>query len=100
MDRSKWPELKAKLMTVIKTKTRDEWCEIMEGTDICFAPVLSMAEAPEYKHNTDRGTFETIDGVVQPGPAPRFSKTPGAIQGKPAGIGEHQEEVLKDWGIA
>ena len=100
MDRSKWPELKAKLMAVLKTKTRDEWCEIMEGTDICFAPVLSMAEAPAYKHNTDRNTFETIDGVVQPGPAPRFSKTPGAIQGKPAGIGEHQEEVLKDWGLA
>ena len=77
MDRSKWPELKEKLMAVIKTKTRDEWCEIMEGTDICFAPVLSMAEAPEYKHNADRGTFETIDGVVQPGPAPRFSKTNG-----------------------
>lgn len=99
MDRSKWPSLKAKLIAVMKTKTRDEWCEIMEGTDICFAPVLSMAEAPGYKHNTDRGTFATVDGVVQPGPAPRFSRTPGAIQGKPAGIGEHQEEVLNDWGI-
>lgn len=100
MDRSKWPDLKAKLMAIFKTKTRDEWCSIMEGTDICFAPVLSMAEAPTYKHNADRGTFETIDGVVQPGPAPRFSKTTAAIQGKPAGIGEHHEEVLKDWGIA
>ena len=100
MDRSKWPDLKDKLIAVMKTKTRDEWCGIMEGTDICFAPVLSMAEAPTYKHNVDRGTFETIDGVVRPGRAPRCSHTPGAIQGKPAGIGEHQEEVLKDWGIA
>lgn len=100
MDRSKWADLKQKMMTVFKTKTRDEWCEIMEGTDICFAPVLSMAEAPTYKHNADRGTFETVEGVVQPGPAPRFSKTPSAIQRSPAGIGEHQEEVLKDWGIA
>ncbi|MEO0549370.1 MAG: CaiB/BaiF CoA-transferase family protein [Pseudomonadota bacterium] len=99
MDRTAWPDLKAKLMNVFKTKTRDEWCEIMEGTDICFAPVLSMAEAPDYKHNKDRETFVEYDGVVQPAPAPRFSETPGAIQRTPAGIGEHQEEVLADWGI-
>jgi len=100
MDRSKWPELKAKMIAVMKTKTRDEWCEIMEGTDICFAPVLSLSEAPNYKHNVDRGTFVEIEGVVQPAPAPRFSKTPGAIQSLPAGIGEHGDEILSDWGVS
>ena len=99
MDRSKWPDLKQKIMAVFKTKTRDEWCEIMEGTDICFAPVLSMSEAPSHKHNVDRQTFVEIEGVVQPAPAPRFSATPGAIQGRPAGLGEHSGEILKDWGI-
>ncbi len=99
MDRSAWPDLKAKFMIAFKTKTRDEWCEIMEGTDICFAPVLSMAEAPEYKHNADRETFVDVAGVIQPAPAPRFSKTPGAIQGLPPGIGEHGDEVKKDWGV-
>ncbi|MEM9055702.1 MAG: CoA transferase, partial [Pseudomonadota bacterium] len=73
---------------------------IMEGTDICFAPVLSMAEAPTYKHNADRRTFETIDGVVQPGPGPRVYKTPRASKGKTPGNCEHNQEVLKDWGIA
>lgn len=100
MDKSQWPALKAKLMAVFKTKTRDEWSAIMEGTDICYAPVLSMAEAPEYKHNKDRETFVTVEGVVQPAPAPRFSKTPGAIQSLPPGIGEHDAEVLRDWGVS
>lgn len=99
MDRSKWPELKAKLMAVFSTRTRDEWCAIMEGTDICFAPVLSMSEAPHYKHNTDRETFVEVEGVIQPAPAPRFSATPGAIQRRPAGLGEHTIDVLKEWGV-
>ena len=71
----------------------------MEGTDICFAPVLSMSEAPGYKHNVDRETFIEVEGVVQPAPAPRFSATPGAVQGRPPKIGEHTEIVLKEWGI-
>ena len=100
MDRSKWPDLKAKIMEVIKTKTRDEWCEIMEGTDICFAPVLSLAEAPSHAHNQARETFVEFEGVVQPAPAPRFSKTPGAIQRRSPKAGEHDSEVLADWGIA
>jgi alpha-methylacyl-CoA racemase len=99
MDRGQWPELKARLMDVFLTKTRDEWCAIMEATDICFAPVLSMTEAPRHKHNTDRQTFVEIEGVVQPAPAPRFSATPGAIQRRPAGLGEHTDEVLKDGGV-
>ncbi|MEL7454831.1 MAG: CaiB/BaiF CoA-transferase family protein [Pseudomonadota bacterium] len=100
MDRSKWPELKAKMAAILKTKSRDEWCELMEGSDICFAPVLSMAEAPDHPHNAARQTFVNIDGVVQPAPAPRFSKTPGAIQGPPPGHGEHRSEILADWGLA
>ena len=83
MDRKAWPELKSKIVDVFKTKTRDEWCEIMEGTDICFAPVLSMEEAPHHQHNKDRQTFVEVEGVVQPAPAPRFSKTPGAYSGAP-----------------
>ena len=98
-DRSKWPELKAKITDVFKTKTRDEWCDIMEGTDVCFAPVLSMAEAPDHPHNKARETFVTYEGVVQPAPAPRFSKTPGAIQRPPASPGLHTDEIIGDWGL-
>lgn len=98
-DTSAWPELKAKTIALFKTKTRDEWCAIMEGTDICFAPILSMDEAPEYKHNKDRSTFVEIEGVVQPNVAPRFLGTPGKIQGPPPKIGAHNDEVMKDWGI-
>ncbi|MCI4644805.1 MAG: CoA transferase [Hyphomonadaceae bacterium] len=99
MDRSKWPELKQKLAAVIKTKTRAEWCEIMEGTDICFAPVLSLAEAPSHPHNVARGTFVEVAGVVQPAPAPRFSKTPGAIQGLAPGADAQRDEILESWGL-
>ena len=99
MDREAWPSLKQKISDVLLQKTRDEWCEIMEGTDICFAPVLSMAEAPKHPHNAERETFVEIKGVVQPAPAPRFSKTPGKIAGLPPGRGEHTEEILKEWGV-
>ncbi|MEO0981781.1 MAG: CaiB/BaiF CoA-transferase family protein [Pseudomonadota bacterium] len=99
MDRSKWPSLKEKVAAAIKTKTRDEWCAIMEGTDVCFAPVLSMAEAPKHPHNADRQTFVEVDGVTQPAPAPRFSETPGAIQRTAPGRGEHSDEILRDWGV-
>jgi alpha-methylacyl-CoA racemase len=75
MDRSQWPALKERLTALFKTKSRDEWCEIMEMTDICFAPVLSMAEAPHHPHNAARGTFVEADGVMQPAPAPRYSAT-------------------------
>ena len=99
-DKSKWPDLSDKLATVIKTKSRDKWCEIMEGTDICFAPVLTMDEAPAYKHNKDRQTFVEDYGVVQPAPAPRFSRTPGAIQGPAPKIGDHSESALISWGVS
>ncbi len=98
-DRTSWPAMKERLAEVFKTKTRDEWCEIMEGTDACFAPVLSMAEAPEHPHNRHRGTFVEVEGLVQPAPAPRFSRTPGAIQRPPAHPGQHTDEALADWGF-
>ncbi|WP_300378955.1 CaiB/BaiF CoA-transferase family protein [Henriciella sp.] len=100
MDRKKWPELKEKISAVMKTKTRDEWCELMEGTDVCFAPVLSMEEAPHHPHNAARKTFVDYEGVMQPAPAPRFSKTPGEIQRPPASPGTHTDEILKDWGVS
>lgn len=99
MDKSRWPSLSEKLAGIIKTKTRDEWCALMEGTDVCFAPVLSLAEAPHHPHNAGRETFVTVAGVVQPNVAPRFSATPGAVQGPPPSPGAHNEEVLRDWGI-
>jgi alpha-methylacyl-CoA racemase len=100
MDRSRWPELKAKLAATIKTKTRDEWRQLMEATDVCFAPVLGLKEAPAHPHNAARQTFVEVAGVVQPAPAPRFSATPGAIQGPAPAIGAHTAEVLADWGVA
>ncbi|MBV1687477.1 CoA transferase [Novosphingobium sp. G106] len=76
VDRGDWPELRARLAAIFKTKTRDEWCALMEDTDICFAPVLSVAEAPQHPHNVARGTFVEAGGIVQPAPAPRFLGTP------------------------
>ena len=98
-DRSRWPELKEKLAALVAQRTRDEWCELLEGTDTCFAPVLSMAEAPEHAHNRERGTFAEVAGVVQPGPAPRFSRTPGAIRRPPPHSGQHTDEILAELGL-
>ncbi|MCG6120925.1 MAG: CoA transferase, partial [Blastomonas sp.] len=75
-DPRQWGPLKDKLTALFLTKTRDDWCAIMEHTDICFAPVLSLTEAPEHPHNKQRGTFVEVAGMVQPAPAPRFSETP------------------------
>ena len=100
MDRGAWPDLKAKLAAVIATKTRDEWSALMEATDVCFAPVLDLDEAPRHAHNVARQTFVEVAGVTQPAPAPRFSKTPGAIQGPPPALGAHDQEALRDWGCS
>jgi len=97
MDRVQWPAMKARLAAIFKAKTRDEWCSIMEGSDVCFAPVLSPAEAPQHPHNVHRQTFLELDGITQPAPAPRFSRTPGAVQRPPAHAGQHTDEVLADW---
>ena len=99
MDREGWVPLKEDLTEIFKQKTRDEWCEIMQGTDICFAPVLSMSEAPEHPHNKHRGTFVERDGTLQPAPAPRFSRTEAEISRSPAHSGQHTDEALADWGF-
>jgi alpha-methylacyl-CoA racemase len=100
LDRKSWPAMKERIAKLFRTKTRDEWCRIMEGSDVCFAPVLSMEEAPRHPHNRQRATFVEENGVIQPAPAPRFSRTPSAIQRPPARPGEHTEAALRDWGFS
>lgn len=100
LDESAWPEKRDKLAQLFKTRSRDQWCELLEGTDVCFAPVLDLAEAPQHPHNQARQTFVEFEGVQQPAPAPRFSRTPGKIQSAPALAGEHSEAILADWGFA
>jgi alpha-methylacyl-CoA racemase len=99
MDRDQWPAAKKKVAAVFLEKTRDEWCALMEGSDVCFAPVLSMAEAPKHPHNVERETFVEIGGVPQPAPAPRFDRTPAAIQRPPSHAGEHTDDVLQSAGF-
>jgi alpha-methylacyl-CoA racemase len=99
-DRSKWPEMKERFEAIFKTKTRDEWCALMEGTDICFAPVLSMKEVAKHPHLAHRSTYVEAHGLTQPAPSPRFSRTPAALDRPPARAGEHTEEVLTAFGFA
>ena len=98
-DRTQWPALKERLAGIFRTRTRDEWCEIMEGTDVCFAPVLSIPEAVAHPHNVERGTFVEVAGLTQPGPAPRFSRTAPVVAGPPAHAGQHTDEVLAEAGF-
>jgi alpha-methylacyl-CoA racemase len=100
MDRTQWPALKEKVAALFLTKTRDEWCELMEATDVCFAPVLDMGEAPHHPHIRHRETFVEVEGVWNPAPAPRFARTPGAIRRPPSVPGQHTDEVLADYGFA
>jgi alpha-methylacyl-CoA racemase len=100
MDQDLWPHLKTRLHQVFDTKTRDEWCALMEGTDVCFAPVLTMSEAAAHPHNVERGTFIDVGGTTQPAPAPRFSRTQPEVRGLPAHAGQHTRAVLADWGVA
>jgi alpha-methylacyl-CoA racemase len=98
-DRSQWPAMKERLAAIFRTKTRDEWCEVMEGTDVCFAPVLSIPEAYAHPHNVARGTFVEVAGLRQPGPAPRFSRTAPEVSAPPAHAGQHTDEVLSGAGF-
>ena len=100
MDPSQWPTLKAKLQDVIKQKTQAQWCEIMEGTDVCFAPVLTMTQATQHPHHIARNTFINIAGVTQPAPAPRFSRTSPETPTPPAHAGQHSTQILNEWGIS
>ena len=99
MDQTTWPHLKQRLADVIRTKSQQEWCAIMETTDVCFAPVLTMSEAAQHPHNVQRGTFVEIAGVMQPAPAPRFSRTSAQVASPPAHPGQHSRAILTDWGI-
>jgi alpha-methylacyl-CoA racemase len=94
------PELRGKLEEIFKTRSRDEWCELLEGSDACFAPVLTMAEAPHHPHNVARQSFIEIEGVMQPAPAPRFSRTPAQHPTSPGELGQDTRSTLAHWGIA
>jgi alpha-methylacyl-CoA racemase len=94
MSRADWPAMKDRVDAIFRTKTRAEWCEIMEGSDVCFAPVLRPSEAPNHPHNVHRSTFVDVGGVVQPGPSPRFERTPTTTPTPAAHAGQHTDEVL------
>ncbi|HEU0217489.1 MAG TPA: CaiB/BaiF CoA-transferase family protein [Stellaceae bacterium] len=99
-DRAHWPAMRERLAAIFKRKTRAEWVAIMQQTDICFAPVLTMSEAIEHEHNRSRDSFVDVDGIAQPAPAPRFLGTPTSVQGPPARAGEHTDAILRDWGFS
>lgn len=94
-DQKRWPGLKKRFAEIFKTRTRQEWCDKFEGSDVCFAPVLDFAEAPDHAHNRARGVFTTLAGVTQPAPAPRFSETESKVMSPPPAPGEHTEQVLR-----
>lgn len=97
LDASKWAVLRGELAAVFLTKSRDAWCDLMEGSDACFAPVLSIAEAPSHPHNKAREIFAKHQGVSQPMPAPRLSRTPGALNDRSQSKARSVEDVLADW---
>ena len=99
MDREQWAALKVRVAEIFKTRTRDEWSAIMEGTDVCYAPVLDLDEAPEHAHLKQRKTFVEAAGVIQPAPAPRFSRTAPELVRPPSFEGQHTDEVLADFGF-
>lgn len=98
-DRSRWPELRARFAEVFGSRTRDEWAQAFAGVDACVTPVLSLDEAPHHPHNVHRSTFDEVEGVLHPSPAPRLDRTPGSIARPPAYPGQHTDEVLADWGF-
>ena len=99
-DSSTWPAQKARFAEVFRGRTRDEWCRLLEYSDACFAPVLTMSEAVQHPHNRHRGTFVEVDGVMQPAPAPRFSRTPSGSPSGAARPGEHTDGVLLESGLS
>jgi len=96
-DRAAWPKLRAHIGDVFAARTQQEWITVFDGSDACVAPVLGLADAPDHPHLSARGTFFTADGVTQPAPAPRFSRTPAMVDGPPCVPGQHTDEVLADW---
>ena len=99
-DKQTWPALKTRLAEIFKSKTREQWCELLEGTDVCFAPVLDFDEAVSHPHNEARNTFIDVDGVTQPAPAPRFSATPSEVSNSAPQKGQHTEEILREAGLS
>ena len=98
-DQSTWEEKKQRMAQLVRLKTREEWDELMLGSDVCYAPVLDFEEAPKHPHNVARQSFVEVDGVMQPAPAPKFSRTPGTVQMPPPAPGQHTSEILSDWGF-
>jgi alpha-methylacyl-CoA racemase len=99
-DKANWPAMNERLAAVFKQRTQAEWCDVMEGSDVCFAPVLSMGEAPGHPQNVARESFVDVAGVVQPAPAPKFSRTRPQVKGAPPSLGEHTVSGLADWGFS
>jgi alpha-methylacyl-CoA racemase len=99
-DRSAWPAMKERMAALLKTRTRAEWCDLLEGSDACFAPVLEPDEAADHAHNRERRTFIDVEGVVQPAPAPRFSRTEPEVSSPPSRPGGDTDRALVDWGIS
>lgn len=99
-DRARWPEVRKRLEDIFLTRTRDEWCTRLEGTDACVTPVLTMAEAPRHPFSQDRRSFVEVAGVVQPAPAPRFERTPGSVKSPPPLVGEHSRSLLEAHGFS
>ncbi|MBC54367.1 MAG: carnitine dehydratase [Gammaproteobacteria bacterium] len=97
MNASQWPALKQKLANIFSTRSRDEWCALLEGSDACFAPVLDTREAAAHPHNVARQTFIELNGITQAAPAPRFSRTPSGTPGQPAAADEHRDAILREW---
>jgi len=98
-DRAGWPQLRERFAAVFRTRTRDEWCEVFAGSDACFAPVLTFAEAAQHPHAVARAAHVRVGDVTQPAPAPRFSRTPGAVRGAPPERGARGRDALVDWGF-
>jgi alpha-methylacyl-CoA racemase len=98
-DVAAWPAAKEKLAAIFRTRSREDWCRLLEGSEACVAPVLSLAEAPDHPHHQVRGTFVEVDGIVQPGPAPRFSRTPPGPPTPPEAPGPESARALLDWGL-
>jgi alpha-methylacyl-CoA racemase len=100
MKRKRWPEFQEKLQSIFLTKTREQWCEIFEGSDTCFSPVLNLEEATQHEHAKERSTYVKVEGITQPAPAPRFSRTPGEVQSAPPTNGKNTFTALSDWGFS
>ena len=97
---AQWPEMKNRVAELIATRSREEWCRSLEGTDACFAPVLDLDEAPRHPHNLARRTFVEVDGITQPAPAPRFGRTPAEIRGAPPMPDAPPDATLASWGFS